>query len=111
MSDWDKVSLAFDLLDGADVMEQFEEHVWLRVDAELWQQFCREVYGMKKGGMNVYLEAQIGSDWERRAAFDWGTDAMEAARALSLETDWLWRVVDMRKGEPTILIYEKGVAR
>ena len=47
MSDWDKVSLAFDLLDGADVMEQFEDCVWLRVDAELWQQFCREVYGME----------------------------------------------------------------
>lgn len=61
--------------------------------------------------MRVYLEAQIGSDWERRAAFEWGADAMEAGRALSLETDWLWRVVDMRKGEPMTIIYEKGVGR
>lgn len=61
--------------------------------------------------MNVYLEAQIGSDWERRAAFEWGTDAMEAARALSLETDWLWCVVDMRTSEPMVIVYEKGVGR
>ena len=47
MSDWDKVALAFDVLDGADVMEQFEDSVWLRVDAELWDKFCREVYGME----------------------------------------------------------------
>lgn len=47
MNDWDKVSLAFDILDSADVMEQFEGSVWLRVDAELWQQFCQEVYGME----------------------------------------------------------------
>ena len=47
MTDWDKVSLAFDVLECADVMEEFEEHVWLRVDRDLWEQFCREVYGME----------------------------------------------------------------
>ena len=48
MSDWDRVALAFDVLDDADVMQQFEEQVWLRVDADLWRQFCREVYGMEE---------------------------------------------------------------
>ncbi len=47
MSDWDRMALAFDVLDNADVMHEFDEHVLLRVDRDIWEQFSREVYGME----------------------------------------------------------------
>lgn len=48
MTDWDKISLAFDVLDGADVIQIFDDSVFLKVDRDLWEQFCREVYGMEQ---------------------------------------------------------------
>ena len=39
MTDWDKVSTAFDLLEAAEVMEEFDDHVWLKVDRETWEAF------------------------------------------------------------------------
>jgi hypothetical protein len=42
MADWDKVSLAFDVLENADVMEEFEDYLWIRVNREDWEAFFRE---------------------------------------------------------------------
>ena len=39
MNDWDKVALAFDLLDDAEVMEEFDDCVWHKVDRETWETF------------------------------------------------------------------------
>jgi hypothetical protein len=39
MSDGDKVRLAFDLLENADVMQRFQHEVWIEVDREMWEAF------------------------------------------------------------------------
>lgn len=46
MDDFEKVELAFDILEDADVVEEFETTVWLKVDRELWEKFINEG-GMK----------------------------------------------------------------
>jgi hypothetical protein len=42
MNDWDKVSLAFDLLENADVMEEFEDCLWIKVHREDWERLKEE---------------------------------------------------------------------
>jgi len=42
MNDWDKVSLAFDLLENADVMEEFEDYLWIKVNRYDWEAFFME---------------------------------------------------------------------
>lgn len=42
MNDWDKVSLAFDILESAEVMEEFDDHLWLKVGREEWEAFTGE---------------------------------------------------------------------
>ena len=39
MTDEDKVEMAFDILEDAEVMEVFEDSVWIKVDRGLWEQF------------------------------------------------------------------------
>ena len=39
MTDEVKVTMAFDILDGADVMQEFDDSVWIKVDKELWEAF------------------------------------------------------------------------
>jgi len=39
MDDWDKVSLAFDILENADVTGKFDDCVWIRVDLDMWEAF------------------------------------------------------------------------
>ena len=39
MNDFEIVDLAFDILDDAEVMQEFENEVWIKVDKELWNQF------------------------------------------------------------------------
>jgi hypothetical protein len=39
MTDQDKVSLAFDMLEDAEVMQEFDDSVWIKVDKELWEAF------------------------------------------------------------------------
>lgn len=39
MSDWDRIALAFDMLESAEVLHEFDDSVTLRVDAELWRDF------------------------------------------------------------------------
>lgn len=39
MTDQEKVSLAFDILEDAEVMQEFNDSVWINVDKELWEAF------------------------------------------------------------------------
>lgn len=39
MNDQERVSLAFDILEDAEVIQEFGDHTWLKVDRELWLQF------------------------------------------------------------------------
>jgi hypothetical protein len=39
MNDWDKVSLAFDMLENADVMQEFDHTLWIQVDRDMWEAF------------------------------------------------------------------------
>jgi len=39
MSDWDKLALAFDMLESAEVVQEFPDSLWLKVDAGLWRDF------------------------------------------------------------------------
>jgi hypothetical protein len=39
MSAWDRVGLAFDLLENANVMQRFEDCIWVEVDREMWEAF------------------------------------------------------------------------
>jgi len=36
MTDMDKVTLAFDLLEDADVVEEFEDTLFIKVDKQMW---------------------------------------------------------------------------
>ena len=42
MNDWDRVALAFDVLENAEVMEEFEDCLWIRVDREDWEALKQE---------------------------------------------------------------------
>lgn len=39
MTDQEKVQMAFDLLEDAEVMQEFDDSVWIKVDKELWEAF------------------------------------------------------------------------
>lgn len=39
MNDWDKIALAFDMLETAEVLHEFDDSVTLRIDGELWRDF------------------------------------------------------------------------
>ena len=42
MTDWDRVALAFDVLLNAEVMEEFDDCLWIRVDREDWEELFKE---------------------------------------------------------------------
>lgn len=42
MNDFEKIELAFDILESADVIEEFSDAICLKVDLELWKQFISE---------------------------------------------------------------------
>jgi len=43
MTEWEKISLAFDILEDSEVMEEFDDGtIWIKVDAELYRQFQEE---------------------------------------------------------------------
>ena len=74
-------------------------------------------FGLKGTEMagRITIEVQAGPTrkWEPRAEFEYGTEAMEAARALSIATERRWRVIDRRwpDAEPmAAIIYENGIA-
>jgi hypothetical protein len=39
MTDFEKIELAFDLLEDAEVMQVFDDEVWIKVDREMWNEF------------------------------------------------------------------------
>ena len=39
MTDEKKVEMAFDILEDAEVMQKFDDSVWIKVDRELWEEF------------------------------------------------------------------------
>jgi len=39
MTDFEKIELAFDLLEDAEVMQEFDDSVWIKVDRKMWEQF------------------------------------------------------------------------
>jgi hypothetical protein len=39
MTDEKKVETAFDMLEDAEVMHEFDDSVWIKVDRELWEAF------------------------------------------------------------------------
>ena len=42
LDDREYTELVFDLLADADVMQEFEDDVWLKVDKGMWEMFCKE---------------------------------------------------------------------
>jgi hypothetical protein len=38
MTDMEKVNLAFDILEDADIVEEFEDSLFIRVDKAMWNQ-------------------------------------------------------------------------
>jgi hypothetical protein len=42
MTDMEKIELAFDLLESADLIQEFDDSVWIKVDKELWNAFTKE---------------------------------------------------------------------
>ena len=39
MTDFEKIELAFDMLEDAEVMQEFDDCVWVKIDREMWEQF------------------------------------------------------------------------
>jgi hypothetical protein len=42
MKDWDRIALALDILLSAEVMEEFEDCLWIRVDRDGWEELFKE---------------------------------------------------------------------
>lgn len=39
MNDFEKIELAFDLLENSEVMQEFDDCLWIKVDRQDWQAF------------------------------------------------------------------------
>jgi hypothetical protein len=39
MTDMEKINLAFDILYDADIVEEFEDTLFIKVDKEMWDEF------------------------------------------------------------------------
>jgi hypothetical protein len=39
MTDFEKVELAFDILEAAEVMQEFDNDLWIKVDRAMWNEF------------------------------------------------------------------------
>jgi hypothetical protein len=39
MNDFEKIELAFDILEAAEVMQVFDDCVWVKIDREMWNEF------------------------------------------------------------------------
>ena len=42
MNDFEKIELAFDMLEDAEVMQEFDDCVWVKIDREMWNEFNKE---------------------------------------------------------------------
>ena len=38
LTDWQKVELAFDILEGSEAMHEFDDRIWISVDKEMYLQ-------------------------------------------------------------------------
>lgn len=43
MDDYEKVGAALDILESAEVIQEFEDSVWLKISKEDWEWFKQEV--------------------------------------------------------------------
>jgi hypothetical protein len=43
MNDYEKVEMALDILENAEVIQEFEDTVWLKIPKEDWEWFKEEV--------------------------------------------------------------------
>jgi len=41
MTDADIVELGFDILENAEVVQEFEKTVWVAIDKDAWEAFCK----------------------------------------------------------------------
>ena len=39
MTDFERIEMAFDILEDAEVMQEFDDEVWIKVDKEMWNEF------------------------------------------------------------------------
>lgn len=39
MTDMEKIELAFDILEDADIVEEFEDTLFIRIDKQMWNDF------------------------------------------------------------------------
>jgi hypothetical protein len=39
MTDMDKIRQAFDVLEDAEVMQVFDDYLWIKVDRQAWEEF------------------------------------------------------------------------
>lgn len=44
MNDYEKVEAALNILESAEVIQEFEDHVWLKVSKEDWEWFIEEAW-------------------------------------------------------------------
>lgn len=39
MTDFEKIELAFNILEAAEVMQEFDNDLWIKVDRDMWEEF------------------------------------------------------------------------
>lgn len=54
MTDQEKVGLAFDILEDAEIMQEFDDSVWIKVDRALWEAFTT-------APRMIYIEPDCGT--------------------------------------------------
>lgn len=45
MNDFEIVDMAFNILEDAEVMQEFDDSVWIKVDKESWDKFQEAIHG------------------------------------------------------------------
>lgn len=43
MNDYEKVEVALDILESAELVQEFDDTVWIKISKEDWERFCSEV--------------------------------------------------------------------
>ena len=43
MNDFEKIELVFDMFEDAEVIQEFDNYVWLKVDKEMYEQLRGEM--------------------------------------------------------------------
>jgi hypothetical protein len=45
MNDYDRIEIALDVIESAEVIQEFEDSVWLKLSKEDWQAIQSALYG------------------------------------------------------------------